>query len=93
MDSDNLLSLAAFLAIAFVAFRQLRTDQPPVRLFSLQSVPFAFMFWVGISAAAWAALAPADIHDTSGYVAIGIVQIVLCVAASAYTIMCLIRRK
>ena len=66
MSANQLLSLAAFLAMSVTAFKRLRPGEPPVRLFSLQSVPFAFLFWIALIAGAWIALAPNDIQNAQG---------------------------
>ena len=93
MTSNQLLSLAAFIAMAFLAFSRLRPGEPSVRLFTVQSIPFVFIFWIGLTAGAWKALAPTDVDESQGFVLIGIVEAVLGLLAVVYTIVCLTRRS
>jgi hypothetical protein len=93
VSANQLLSLAVFLVMTVTAFKQLRPGEPPVRLFSLQSIPFAFLFWIALTAGAWIALAPTDIRNGRGFVLIGVVETLVALTASAYMIVCLVRRK
>ena len=93
MQPNNLLGVLAFLAAAFTAFRQLRLGEPKIRFFSLSSIPFAFIFWVGATALVWAAFAPKDMQDLQRFQILGVVMSALGVMAAAYVVVCLIRKK
>jgi hypothetical protein len=93
VNPSQLLSLGAFLAAAVIAFSSLRPGEPPVRFFTRQSIPFAFLFWIALTAATWMALAPGDIRDTGGFVLIGIIQVTLGLLAAIYGILSLTRRN
>jgi hypothetical protein len=93
MSPNQLLPLAVFLIMAATAFRQLRPEEPPVRFFSLKSVPFAFLFWIALTLGAWAALSRPDIQNTRGFVLAGIIETALGLIASIYIIVCLVRRR
>jgi hypothetical protein len=93
VHANNLFGLLAFLSVAFVAFRQLRVGEPPVRLFSVRSVPFAFIFWIGAAAGIWDVFPPKDMQDLARFEILGVVETTLALIASVYVIVCLARRK
>jgi len=93
VSPGQLLSLAVFVAMALTAFKRLRPGEPPVRLFSYQSISFAFLFWIALTIAAWKALAPADVNNAQGFVLVGVVETALALLASMYFIICMVRRK